>query len=452
MQTVGPGSGPTLADKLRETRDHVVNGQLPQWTLTDPEVFELELTKVFARSWYFLGHESEIPKAGDYVTRWYVNDPVILSRNRDGGVRAYLNSCMHRGAMLCTADRGNKTSITCPYHGWTYNLNGELVGIIANDRVYGGEMDKSRWGLRTLPRVETYHGLIFATLDPDAVPLTEFLGDLRWYLDILVGRTDSKMEVRGVPFRWTVKANWKIGAENFAGDAYHTAMTHRSTVELGLSPKDPMFASYGHQVVMDHGHALNMISASPKVQNQPPFQGLPKSMWADFERNLTPEQLEVFRKTAVVDGTCFPNLSFLSPMHGAGGHGHLTNFLTLRQWRPIAPDTIEIWSWFLSDVDAPADFKEESYRRYTNTFGPAGTLEQDDTEIWTRITDASKGLMARDKSLDYNNVMNYVMGLGRVEADPEWPGPGTAYPTTYLEAAQRNFYLAWSDLLVKDEA
>lgn len=434
--------------RLQDARERVSKGQLPQWVLNDHDVFELEVEKIFAKTWYFLGHESEIPNVGDYITRWYVNDPLILTRDRDGEIQAYLNSCMHRGAMLCSADRGNKKHFTCPYHGWTYNLRGELVGIVANDQVYGNEMDKTQWGLRKLPRLESLHGLIFGCLDPKTEPLGDFLGDLQWYLDIMVGRTDRKMEVRGVPFRWIVESNWKIGAENFAGDAYHTAMTHRSTVELGLSPKDPMFASYGHQVVIENGHALNVITASPKVRSQPPFQGLPKEMWPQFERNLSDDQLEVFRKTAIVDGTCFPNLSFLSPMHGGGGHGQLTNFLTLRQWRPLAPDRIEIWSWFLSDVDAPVEFKEESYKRYVNTFGPAGMLEQDDTEIWTRITEASKGFMARDKSLDYNNVMNYVMGLGRVEPEESWHGPGVAYPTTYLEAAQRHFYETWCEKLV----
>ncbi|QNG55692.1 Rieske 2Fe-2S domain-containing protein [Pseudonocardia petroleophila] len=425
-------------------------GTVPQWILTDPDVYRAEVERVFARTWYYLGHESEIPEPGDYVTRWYVHDPVLLVRDRGGEIRAYLNSCMHRGTVLCTADSGNKGSFTCPYHGWTYNLRGELTGIVAGDRVYGEEMNRDEWKLRTIPRVETYHGLVFASLDRDVVPLREYLGDLAWYLDILVGRSDNKMEVRGAPFRWVVKANWKIGAENFGGDAYHTAMTHRSTVELGLSPKDPMFASYGHQVVMNDGHGLNVITPSPVAPPIPPFQGQPEQLWPEFERNLTPEQLEVFRGTAVIDGTCFPNLSFLSPMHGTGGHAHLTNFLTLRQWRPVGPDTVEIWSWFLTDRDAPEEFKEESYKRYVNTFGPAGTLEQDDTEIWTRITDASNGLMARDKNMNYNNVMNYVMGLGRVEVDPAWPGPGTAYPTCYLEAVQRGFYEQWNKLMVKD--
>lgn len=450
MSRVRSAVDPELHKSLLDVQERLEAGTLPQWVLTDPDVYRLEVERVFANTWYFLGHESELPNPGDYVTRWYVADPILLCRDRNGEVQAFLNSCMHRGTMLCTADGGNRKSFTCPYHGWTYSLDGDLIGIVAGDQVYGDELDKSAWSLRKVPRLESYHGLIFASLNPDVEPLEEYLNGLGWYLDILVGRTDDKMEVVGAPLKWVVDANWKIGSENFGGDAYHTAMTHRSTVELGLSPKDPLFASYGHQVVLDGGHGLNIITASPKVTNQPPYQGQPEVMWPNFERNLTPEQLEVFRTTAVIDGTCFPNLSFLSPMHGAGGGGHLTNFLTLRQWRPLGPDKVEIWSWFLADKQAPEDFKQESYKRYVNSFGPAGTLEQDDTEIWTRITDTSKGLLARDKEMNYDNVMNYVMGMGRVEPDTEWPGPGTAYPTTFLEAVQRQFYESWHSYLVAD--
>jgi nitrite reductase/ring-hydroxylating ferredoxin subunit len=438
------------SDLSFQLHENLSIGRVPQWILTDPGIYELEVQRVFASNWYFLGHESEIPNPGDYVSRWYVNDPVIVSRGNDRKINAFLNSCTHRGTMLCSADFGNKANFICPYHGWTYSLEGKLNGIIAGDKIYGTEMDRSEWNLRKLPRLETYHGLIFASLNENVVPLDEYLGNLKWYFDILLGRSDKKMQVKGVPFRWVVEANWKIGSDNFGGDAYHTAMTHRSTVELGIAPKDPMFASYGHQVVLDNGHGLNVITPSPVAPKVPPFQGLPEVMWPMFERNLTEGQLEVFRNTAVIDGTCFPNLSFLSPMHGTGGHAHLTNFLTLRQWRPLGPGKMEIWSWFLADVEAPEEFVQESYKRYVNTFGPSGVLEQDDAEIWSRITSASKGLMARDKTLSYNNVMNYVMGLDSVEPDPNWPGPGIAYPTCYLEAVQRAFYEKWHECIAKD--
>jgi len=293
--------------------------------------------------------------------------------------------------------------------------------------------------------------MIFGSLHRDVEPLEDFLGDMKWYFDIMLGRSDGGMEVRGVPQRWIIHTNWKVGADNFGGDPYHTAMTHRSTVELGISPKDPMYASYGHQIVLDNGHGINMITAKQGA-NVPPYQGLPKEMWPMFSKHLNPEQLEVFKKTMIVVGNCFPNLSFVSPMHGTGGPDEpLTSFVNFRTSRPLAPNKIEVCSWFIVDKVAPESFKEASYKSYIGSFGPSGTLEQDDAEIWTRVVDASKGFMSQDKDVSYTNVLNYLMGLDRVSPDPAWVGPGVAYPTCYLDAISRAFYEHWVSLLLKED-
>ena len=436
-------------DHLSNIKDLLQTGKLPQWIMTDPEIHQLEIEKIFSKKWYFIAHESEIPNKGDYVSRWIVHDPVLLIRNGEGDINAFINSCTHRGVHLCTADLGNKKTFTCPYHGWTYNIEGELVGILAGNKLYGEEMDKKEWGLRKVPKVESYHGLIFASLNPDVESLEEFLGGMKWYFDIMLGRSNKGMEVIGAPQRWVVDTNWKVSAEVFVGDAYHTAMTHRSTVELGISPKDPLFASNGYQIQLENGHGLNVIQPPASV-SIPPYQGLPEELWPMFQENLTKEQLEVFKNTMVFNGNCFPNLSFLSPMHGKGEHENLTNFLTIRQWRPLGPDKIEAWSWVLVDKEAPEEFKENSYKRYVNTFGPGGTLEQDDTELWTRLADASKGVTARDKNLHFNNVVNYLMGMDFVEPVEDFPGPGIAYPTTFLDVVHRGFYEYWQELISKE--
>lgn len=436
---------------LEEVKAKIERGMLPQWAFSSPEVYERELQTIYAKTWNFIGHESEIQQPGDYVTRWIVNDPVLLVRDNDGNIKAYLNSCAHRGAQLCTADCGNKKTFTCPYHGWTYDVDGALIGIIAGNKVYGEELDRSQWSLRKIPRVESYRGMIFASLDADAQSLEAFLGGMKWYFDIMLGRTSNGLEVRGVPHRWVIRTNWKISSDNFGGDPYHTAMTHRSTVELGISPQDPLFASYGHQIVLENGHGINMITTKDGTTKNP-YQGLPEQLWPEFEQNLTKDQRNIFYSTVVIVGTCFPNLSFVSPMHGTGGPGEpLTSFVNFRTWRPLGPDTIEVCSWVMVDKDAPEDFKEASYRSYIGSFGPAGTLEQDDCEIWTRVSDASKGMMALDKDVHYNNVLNYLMGLDRVEPDESWPGPGTAYPTCYLDAISRAFYAQWVDCLLRHQ-
>ena len=120
---------------------------------TDPRIFADEMDRIFARGWVFVGHDSEVPSPGDFVTREIATQPVIMVRKKDGGVSVFLNRCMHRGTMLCPAAGGHTRTFACPYHGWTYDLDGTLLGV-----PYPGgyaSFDKSAHGLRAVPRVST---------------------------------------------------------------------------------------------------------------------------------------------------------------------------------------------------------------------------------------------------------------------------------------------------------
>ncbi|MFC7655283.1 Rieske 2Fe-2S domain-containing protein [Pseudonocardia benzenivorans] len=195
----------------------------------DPEIFRLEKERLFSRTWLFVAHESEVPQVGDYVVRRVLEDSFIIVRDEHGGVRAMFNMCLHRGMQVCRAEMGNASHFRCPYHGWSYRNDGRLAGLPFHQDAYGGEAGFARAGQRLLPApaLGTYNGLIFLSLDPDAPPLEEFLGDFRFYLDYYTKQSPSGIELRG-PQRWRIKANWKIGAENFAGDMYHTPQTHIS--------------------------------------------------------------------------------------------------------------------------------------------------------------------------------------------------------------------------------
>src|SRR5580765_1098808 len=112
---------------------------------TDPRIFEDEMERIFYRGWIFVGHDSEVPRPGDFVTRSIGTQPVIMVRGGDGGVGVLVNRCVHRGTMVCNAARGHARTFACPYHGWTYDLSGELIGV-----PYPGgysSLDKSTRGL-----------------------------------------------------------------------------------------------------------------------------------------------------------------------------------------------------------------------------------------------------------------------------------------------------------------
>ncbi|KWW97019.1 Rieske 2Fe-2S domain-containing protein [Hydrogenibacillus schlegelii] len=427
---------------LEEARRQLAVGELPGAIYHDPEIFELEMEKIFARAWVYLAHESEIPNAGDYVVRYIGRDSFILIRDENGNVRAHFNMCRHRGMQVCRSEMGNASHFRCPYHGWTYRNDGTLVGVPAGKEAYGDRLNKEAWGLIPIPRLDQYNGMIFGSLDPKAPSLDEWLGDMKWYLDLFTRRSAAGLEVIGAPHRWMIDADWKLGADNFVGDAYHTLMTHRSMVELGLAPRDPQFAMYGEHVhIPGKGHGLGMIGAPPNIP-LPPFWGYPEEIVRSLKENYPSEaHVRVAEKLNFVHGTVFPNLSILNVMIGRDHVHPPTPMLTFRLWHPIAPGKMEVWSWFLVEKDAPEWFKEQSRLTYLRTFGTSGVFEQDDAEMWRGITRAAGGEMAR------RNRMNYQMGMDHLAPDPNWPGPGVAYPLDYAEANQRNFYARWLEML-----
>ena len=121
-------------------------GLISRRIFADPEIYQMEIDRIFGRGWFFLGHESEIPNPGDLVSRPCGIDPAILVRDDEGVIRAFLNSCRHRGMRVCRTDRENARFLRCPYHGWAYRNNGELASAGAENHYGEGELEKSELG------------------------------------------------------------------------------------------------------------------------------------------------------------------------------------------------------------------------------------------------------------------------------------------------------------------
>lgn len=425
---------------LERTRQALARGQLPLAVFSDPALYALEKERIFARTWAFLAHESEIPQPGDFVLRYIADDGFIVTRGDDGQVRALFNACRHRGRQVCRAERGRAARFTCPYHGWTYKNTGALIGVPHQQAIYGeAGLDRAQWGLLEAPRVECWRGWIFATLDAQAPPLGAYLGGMAWYLDFYTNKSAAGLQVVGAPQRWVVQANWKLGTDNFIGDDYHVAITHRSAMDSGLLPvPNPDFLFDGVQFTAGVGGG-----AFAKMPYS--LLGYPEAMVETLKQNLTPAQARLVEQGLFLGNSAlFPNLSFLNAPASLRPGGAPTPFFTLRVWRPLGPDQTEIWSWFLVEKDAPPAFKQASYRAYVLSFGSSGMLEQDDTENWMTITRAARGHMARKLHL------NYQMGLDHLSPVPDWPGPGVAYPLGYTECNQRAFWQTWLRYLTEE--
>ncbi|WP_289101416.1 Rieske 2Fe-2S domain-containing protein [uncultured Marinobacter sp.] len=194
---------------------------------TDEELFELEMKHIFEGNWIFLAHESQIENPGDYYTTMVGRQPVIITRTKDGELKAILNTCTHRGATLCRKKRGNKTSFTCPFHGWTFKNDGKLLK--AKDQKKGGypesfDVDGSH-DLKQLPKFENYRGFLFGSLNSDVLPLEEYLGETTKVLDAIVDQAPEGLEILRGASTYTYEGNWKLTAENGA-DGYHVSTVH----------------------------------------------------------------------------------------------------------------------------------------------------------------------------------------------------------------------------------
>ncbi|GAA5136299.1 Rieske 2Fe-2S domain-containing protein [Pseudonocardia adelaidensis] len=435
--------GSVLADVRR--------GMIPAHIYNDEEVFRLERERLFGRAWVFVGHTSEIPQAGDYVVRRILEDSFIVARGEDGVVRALFNMCLHRGMQVCRAELGNASHFRCPYHGWSYRNDGRLVGLPFHRDAYGGEEGFRRKGQTLLPapRLDTYHGMIFVSLDPDAPPLREYLGDFAFYLDYYVDQSESGIELRG-PQRWRIKANWKIGAENFAGDMYHTPHTHTSVVEIGLfrEPKAEKRKD-GCTYWAGNGGGTTYKLPPGTVAERLRYVGYPDVMIEKMEERWSQAQLDVIGRDGfmISAASVFPNLSLVHNWPKVADSDEVLPFISLRTWQPIGPDETEVLSWFAVDAEAPDEFKALSYKAYLMCFGSTGMFEQDDVENWVSLTSTAAGSMAR------RLLLNSRMGL--LEDDTpvapalgpdEFAGPGEAH-VGYGEYNQRHLLARWADHL-----
>ena len=142
----------------------VEQGLVSRRIFIEPEIYAQELEQIFARCWLFLCHESQIPQPGDFFSTSMGEDPVLVVRDSQGQVHAFLNVCRHRGNRLCRADLGNAATFTCAYHGWTYGNDGQLVGVPYLREAYHGELDRERWGLDARGAVRQLQGLALCHL------------------------------------------------------------------------------------------------------------------------------------------------------------------------------------------------------------------------------------------------------------------------------------------------
>jgi phenylpropionate dioxygenase-like ring-hydroxylating dioxygenase large terminal subunit len=266
-----PNAPPPVADFDDLVREDKVHRRL----YTDPAIFTAEMRAIFGGVWVYLAHESQVPKNDDFVVSQLGLRAVIVTRDGKGRLRALFNRCTHRGATICRETKGSAKTFQCPYHGWTYQNSGKLAGVPWPDG-YGDDFADDAFNLAQVPRVESYRGFIFGTLNAEAPSLLDYLGAVRQPIDEWLNRHPGHTVKLCEANRLSFKGNWKLAYDN-AADGYHVIFSHRSllAMEARLKEGEKGMSFYKDRpdqapmYVRSFGHGHHFKDKRPNISNTP---------------------------------------------------------------------------------------------------------------------------------------------------------------------------------------
>jgi phenylpropionate dioxygenase-like ring-hydroxylating dioxygenase large terminal subunit len=344
---------------------------------TDEAIFEAEMTAIFEGTWIFVGLESELSKAHSFFTTHIGRQPVIVMKDGDGKIGCFLNTCRHRGTLLCPLKFGRQKFHTCRYHGWSYDSAGENILVTAEATgQYGPSFTEANHNLIRVPRFESYRGLLFASLNPDVPTLDDHLDDAKVFIDLVIDQS-SVGGIEYVPGEatYTFKGNWKLQFENGL-DFYHFSSTHSSYIDIlarrskrgtiGILTSEDEPEAQG-SFNFKYGHAVNWsilkksLFSRPLCLEQHAFDavrarvGATRAKWMLRQRNLT----------------IYPNLQIID-----------INSAQLRTWRPLSAHETEMTSHCLGIVGESPAARRFRIRGYEDFFNPSGLASSDDNVMY----------------------------------------------------------------------
>jgi phenylpropionate dioxygenase-like ring-hydroxylating dioxygenase large terminal subunit len=345
-----------------------------------PEVFELEMRRIFERSWVYVAHESQIPNAGDFVTTRIGTQPVIVSRDREGHVHVLLNRCRHRASIVCRLAAGRSDQFTCPYHSWTYGTDGTLLHFAQKDG-YSANLDRAPLGLHKAS-VGTCQGLIFARLGGEGESLDDRLESVRQLIDLWVKRSPrGRVSATRAAHRITYPGNWKFQMENGV-DGYHGNYVHSSFIRIADRAGERKASAF--TAAREGGGASGLGRGDGLIER--PYGGMagqfdyahPKH--ADYHAALTAAHGSESLACILAQRNLFifPNL-FLFESH-------------IRVIQPVSvSETIVTMLPILLD-GIPDSMNAARMRAHERFFGPAGFGTPDDVEMFVNC---ENGMRAR---------------------------------------------------------
>lgn len=359
----------------------------------DPEIFRLEMERIFGRAWLLVGHDSQLKAPGDYFTTRMGKEPVVVTRKADLGISVLINRCAHRGSMVCAEGRGNTERFVCPYHGWSYDTSGKLQAVPFSSGYDKGKLPE---GLKAAPRVAVYRGFIFASLAATGEDLPAFLGPAKASLDDFVDRAPGgKLEVAGGVFKHAYNGNWKLMIENHL-DGAHPAWVHASSVAVARAAPDPGPPGGEHYYdiavrQMRQNGAPDAVWEGTGMWTTPRGHGymgdyhddnrlvvgLGNPVFDAYRKKLIAEKGEKeadrILKVTLWNTILYPNVSFMS------------QFRQLRILHPLAVDRSVVYTYSFRMPEAPPQMFRDTIAFSNVVNGTGSWVLTDDLEVYERI-------------------------------------------------------------------
>ncbi len=379
-----------LQERIPDLSKYVEPDRVRREVYTDPAIFDLEMQRIHERVWIYCGHESQVPRAGDYYALQIGRQPMIMVRGSGGTVHVLYNRCPHRGNMMVGDRHGSSGEFfRCSYHAWTFHHDGRLRNIPMMESGYAGTpygKDHPDCRMKRAARVENYRGFVFASLAQDGPSLKEFLGEAIVAFDDMCDRApEGEVEIVPNCFRVIQKSNWKIFLENQL-DALHPSVTHQSTgraahevekqieKQTGKAPLSYHMLSAFATVTIDkwdnfqtlnypYGHCIltGYMGLRPKDPDTLAYEAV-------MEKAYGRKRMEEILGVNIHHVLIYPGLSVQSPLQ------------QLRAVRPLGVDRTltEIWHFRLKGAPEPIYRRSLAYYNLVNS--PATLVNADDLE------------------------------------------------------------------------
>jgi phenylpropionate dioxygenase-like ring-hydroxylating dioxygenase large terminal subunit len=429
-QTPRPGGDSRFGHYVRDGRVHSA-------IYTDPAIFEAEMERIFHRTWLYVGHESEVPKPGDFKLRQMGRQPVILVRGASGRVNVLMNRCRHRGALVAERECGPAKYFKCWWHGWVYNNDGELVEIPRADAYPDGFLE-GVGGMSRPPSVDAYRGFVFASLSGEAPPLAEHLGAAAPMLDYLVDASPAgALRMNAGVSKTSFRGNWK-----FVGmDGYHVETVHASVLAvwkqkansgLGATHRGNATSDKdrGTTRAFDRGHVMIDYRAQ-RLGHVEAYLDYLRGLEGgdDYIKAMHARHGEA-RSNQLLVMAGDPHIGLYPNMQIIASHIRVIN--------PVAVDETQVLMFPVLLEGVPDSINDARLRQHESFYGAAGAGAPDDNEMFER---AQRGLQASvDPWIDISR------GAAREQEDED----GSTYGRISDEGPQRAQMREWLRLMSRD--